>query len=454
MATSKRTLTKRTDAKGEAEILLRVTLNHQKQFRVKSGVRIAPDRMGPDGSIIFPRRKPEEAERIRQKEKQLRAVEERIADICAQEAPDSITTERLNEEVQRLLHPESFAQRDECPGIADTLAVYIDKCGLAEQSRKNLRVVLRHIIAFELWKKAIRPRANFRLTFDNFDTKQINAFVDFLRAEPDLYKKHTGIFDKAFASAYKENKDKTRKSRTPETKGTNAIANILKRLRTFSNWAVKMGYIEVSPFRGADLHLAETYGTPYYLTPEERDLIADFDLSAHPAMAVQRDVFIFQCLIGCRVSDLLRLTEANVVEGAVEYIPDKTKGSRVEVVRVPLHPRAARIIDRYKGNPKGKLLPFTSSQKYNDSIKKVLTLCGVTRKVTILNPTTGEEEQRPINEIASSHMARRTFVGNLYKQVKDPNLVGALSGHKEGSKAFARYRAIDEDIKKSLIELL
>ena len=57
-------------------------------------------------------------------------------------------------------------------------------------------------------------------------------------------------------------------------------------------------------------------------------------------------------------------------------------------------------------------------------------------------------------EIASSHLARRTFVGNLYKQVKDPNLVGALSGHKEGSKAFARYRTIDDEMKQQLVDLL
>jgi len=41
-------------------------------------------------------------------------------------------------------------------------------------------------------------------------------------------------------------------------------------------------------------------------------------------------------------------------------------------------------------------------------------------------------------------MARRTFCGNLYKRVKDPNIVASMSGHKEGSKAFARYRVIDE----------
>lgn len=76
------------------------------------------------------------------------------------------------------------------------------------------------------------------------------------------------------------------------------------------------------------------------------------------------------------------------------------------------------------------------------------------RLVTIINPTTREPEIKPLNEIASSHLARRCFIGNIYKQVKDPNLVGALSGHKEGSKAFARYRQIDEEMKNELVKLL
>lgn len=53
-----------------------------------------------------------------------------------------------------------------------------------------------------------------------------------------------------------------------------------------------------------------------------------------------------------------------------------------------------------------------------------------------------------------SQMARRSFIGNIYTKVKDPNLVGALSGHKEGSTAFERYRNIDEDMKKELVNLL
>ena len=51
-------------------------------------------------------------------------------------------------------------------------------------------------------------------------------------------------------------------------------------------------------------------------------------------------------------------------------------------------------------------------------------------------------------------MARRTFIGNIYKLVNNPNLVSALTGHVEGSRAFTRYRTIDIDMKKDLVKML
>lgn len=95
--------------------------------------------------------------------------------------------------------------------------------------------------------------------------------------------------------------------------------------------------------------------------------------------------------------------------------------------------------------------PFISAIKYNVAIKDIFTLAGITRKVEVRNAKTGEMELRPINELASSHIARRTFVGNAYKQVADPNIIGKMSGHVEGSKAFARYRDIDDETLKDVI---
>lgn len=95
--------------------------------------------------------------------------------------------------------------------------------------------------------------------------------------------------------------------------------------------------------------------------------------------------------------------------------------------------------EAYYTNIRGdRLFPFISEQHYNISIKDMFAVTELTRVVTIIDPTTREEVKRPLNEIASSNLAHRCFIGNLYKQVKNPNLVGALSGHKEGSKAFAR----------------
>ena len=78
----------------------------------------------------------------------------------------------------------------------------------------------------------------------------------------------------------------------------------------------------------------------------------------------------------------------------------------------------------------------------------------MTRNVTWLNPLTEKEEKRPINEIASSHMARRAFIGNTFKQVRDQSIVASMSGHSEGSRAFSRYREIDRDIKTDVVNAL
>lgn len=59
--------------------------------------------------------------------------------------------------------------------------------------------------------------------------------------------------------------------------------------------------------------IPEEYGTPCYFSLEERDKITDYDLSANPSLEAQRDIFIFQCLIGCRVSDLMAMTPASII---------------------------------------------------------------------------------------------------------------------------------------------
>ena len=99
-------------------------------------------------------------------------------------------------------------------------------------------------------------------------------------------------------------------------------------------------------------------------------------------------------------------------------------------------------------------MPFISAEKYNEDIKEIFKLCGIDRMVTVLDSVTGEQTQKPLYEVASSHLARRTFIGLLYNQVQDPNLIGSMSGHVEDSRAFSRYRKIERDTKKKVVDLI
>ena len=311
---------------------------------------------------------------------------------------------------------------------------------------------------YEAFVKETDPeRKQFALGIDSLDKETLDDFFDYMRNEHELSLEYKDLFKRLLTDYPAEISPKHKKAEIQE-RGLNTIVKSANMLRAFCKWCIEEKHTINNPFSefriGKKLG-SEKYGTPYYLTLEERNAIADYDLKGNKHLEQQRDIFIFQCLIGCRVSDLLKLTDANIINGAVEYIPRKTMDERPITVRVPLNDRAKALVEKYKGyDRKGRLMPFISSQKYNEAIKDVLTKCEIKRKVTVINSVTGKEEQRPINEIASSHMARRTFIGNIYKKVKDPNLIGVLSGHAEGSRAFTRYRDIDEDTKKETVKLI
>jgi integrase len=150
------------------------------------------------------------------------------------------------------------------------------------------------------------------------------------------------------------------------------------------------------------------------------------------------------------------MTPQHIENGILTYTPHKTKeGKEAIQARVPLHPKAQELVKKYAGlDGAGRLFPFITPQKYNDAIKAIFTMAGITRNVEVRNPQTREYEIHPINEIASSHLARRTFIGNAYFKVTDPNLIGKMSGHVEGSKAFKRYRNIEDETLKDVIDLI
>jgi len=348
------------------------------------------------------------------------------------------------------LEEQKKEEPDDSEEFFEVFKHFIDTRRSSESRKKHLMVDLRALKRFSIYRGE-------KVTFENLTSDTLRDFEQYLINEHTYYKiegknwrdKKVIYLDKKFAKAYNE----VPECRLPVERGGNAISKIMVELRTFIIWA-KDDYIKTDPFKNYEIGQC-LYGTPFYLNLEERNHLYHFDFSGNPRLETQRDIFIFQCVVGCRVSDLKSLKKSSIIDGAVEYIPRKTKEGKPYIVRVPLNAIACQILEKYKYTPGDALLPcYKYDRFYNEDIKEMCFLAGLDRTVTILNPTTREEEKHPIYEVASSHMARRCFIGNLYKQVKDPNLVGKLSGHAEGSKAFARYRDIDEEMQKELVKML
>ena len=350
---------------------------------------------------------------------------------------DNISSDLFSIEVDKYLHPEKFHLQKQ--GFFELCDEFLQKRKLSQVRQANFRVLFRILKRFELWRQIKEP--GYILDIDTLSLDDLYVIDNYLRNEH--------VIATANPQIYKQ----VPESRKPSPRGSNTISGMMKKLRTIFIWAIDNDKTTNNPFKKYAIEDC-VYGTPYYITIDERNKILNTNLSRHPRLSIQRDIFVFQCLIGCRVGDLYALTKDNLIRGAIEYIPRKTKDGRPITVRVPLNSIAREILDRYARYEGPSLLPLIAEQQYNKAIKRIFLAAGLKRKVTILNQLTRDPEQRPIWEVASSHLARRTFVGNLYKQVKDPNLVGALSGHKEGSKAFARYRDIDEDMKVDLVKLL
>lgn len=352
--------------------------------------------------------------------------------------------------IDKALNPEKG--NDKKRNFFEVLEEYIEKEIASHTETKCFRSMERTLYRYEAYQKATTQKA-FTLSFATIDKETVEDIRDYFKNEYILVDEEPEIFAPILES-YPMLANIQRKTPGIEERGGNTIIKMMKRFRAFYNWANREGITDKAPFNNVSIG-SEVYGTPFYITMGERDTIAETDLSTSHELEAQRDIFVFQCFIGCRVGDLLKMTNNNVVGDFLEYFPHKTMKSTAKKISIPLHPKAQEILKKYhQEGDNAPILPFITAQKYNTAIKKVFQACGITRKVTILDPKTGEPISVPINEVASSHLARRTFVGNLYKQVKDPNLIGKLSGHSEGSRAFARYRDIDEEMKKELINLL
>ena len=444
MATIYQRLSKRVCTEtGMAEILIRLRNGKDYDLMAKSGIFVTADNFR-NGEIVVNRRKVGNDVKYHEEQAQkMDALCTYILNLVQTTDKSAINTKWFKLVVDKYNHPEKYTAKVEAKKTFYELAEeYLTKKGFSYDHTKAIRVLVRDVARYEGFRKATEDK-KFSFDVDKITRSDIEDFLDYLRNEKELSEEYPVMFKKLL----KQYPIGVKKGQTKlVTRGDNTIVKLTKKLKAFFVWLYESDKTKNRPFDGIKIG-SEKFGTPYYISISERNEIAEYDLSGSKRLEAQRDIFVFQCFVGCRVGDLVKLTSENIIDGMLVYAPHKTKdeGEQTLQARVPLHSKALALVEKYKGvDAKGRLFPFISPQKYNDAIKEIFTEVGINRNVVIRNPKTGENEISPINEIASSHLARRTFVGNAYFKVSDPNIIGKMSGHVEGSKAFSRYRKIED----------
>lgn len=172
-----------------------------------------------------------------------------------------------------------------------------------------------------------------------------------------------------------------------------------------------------------------------FLNPDEIERLMQFTGNSHLENA--RDWLVISCWTGCRVSDLMQLTENNIhvtIKGdkAIKYTQQKTG----DKVITPYHYHVAQIIERNNGFPR----PI-SHQRYNDYIKELCRLVGITEMIegTKMNPETRRKERGiyPKFELVTSHIGRRSFATNHYGKLPT-HMIMLVTGH-DTVKQFLDY---------------
>lgn len=153
-----------------------------------------------------------------------------------------------------------------------------------------------------------------------------------------------------------------------------------------------------------------------------------------------RDWLLISLLVGQRISDWMRFDKSMIVKSRGKSFIKFTQAKTGNEMMIHINDKIQKILDKRNGDFPRKI----EFQKYNDYVKKVAKKAGFTQKVMGYKDQVleGLGKRRVFGEyerweLISSHIGRRSFATNFYKQIPTYDIM-FMTGHKtEGE--FLRY---------------
>lgn len=212
--------------------------------------------------------------------------------------------------------------------------------------------------------------------------------------------------------------------RTVENLGNNSIGGHIKNIKMWCKNIELEGYPINPQYKHTSFATIQNDTKDIYLNENEINKIFEFDLKDNIRLSNAKDLFIIGLRTGLRVSNFMRVGVLNINDEKIKIETLKTK----QRVIIPMHPQIKQILETRNG-----VLPHAiSGQKFNNYIKEICTLVGITDVVegAKMNPETKRKENGYFQkwELVTSHTCRRSFATNLYGKL--PNkVIMAITGH-------------------------
>ncbi|MCB0497218.1 MAG: phage integrase SAM-like domain-containing protein [Cyclobacteriaceae bacterium] len=220
------------------------------------------------------------------------------------------------------------------------------------------------------------------------------------------------------------------------TKGLadNSVASTIKNLKVFLTYLEKRGY----NFQELTSNLKVSYQDKpiYFLTEDEITTLYNYEFESDRLIRA-RDLFVLNCYLGLRYSDLSRLKRDHIKDGDIDLRALKNQKD----VYVPITPVAQKILEKYDYE-----IPMISEQNLNQYIKEACQIAGIDKKVEIISTNSGNKiyDLVPKWQVMSTHIAVKTFITLFAKKGVSPKVIAAITG-KTVKVIWKHYYGIDKD---------
>lgn len=219
----------------------------------------------------------------------------------------------------------------------------------------------------------------------------------------------------------------------------NNIGRNVGRIKTFMRWSKKEGYHDNEKFLEFKELKYET--DDIALTEEEVNALEELELEG--LLDLTRDLFLIGVYSGQRYSDYSVFEKADIKDNMIVKRAKKTH----QASYIPIHGKLMKLLEKYDFN-----LPEMKMQKFNNRIKEVCRLAGMTEetKKIMIKGSDKVPMYIPKHNRISSHTARRTFITRALSKGIPRKIVMTITGITD-EKTLNNYYKVNEDMVSNIM---